>query len=349
MRVFKVLVFLLILPLWSLPVAQSVQDSITLPLPLYYIGQGQTVYRLETDGTTVRPVTPAGMLVLSYDVSPLDSRLVLVADNDLIIADPYGYDATILLSSPDNEDASTSSDWMMNEQITAPLWSADGSSIAFVQGGIQIITPSGGEPEMLLPHNERIYSPLEWSPDGTQLLLRYFTLDGARGDVILNIADRTVLELRDDYGNPFCCGDTHWSLDGNLLIHSRSGGGSSGLWFIDAPTGISQELTSRLSGNADSMIVDVKQAQQLDDGRLYYFMALRNPNTGGTTDMSMYAIDAEGQVEYFREIGIDPNNALWAPDGSGAVIPGQPLAWWPANETTPYQLAENGSALRWGR
>jgi len=161
------------------------------------------VWAMAADGGEARQLTQAAKGVFDYAWSPDGKRLVVCADVDPEDGDPpagpegvpqvtvvrrvrYRYDtlgwrgdAHFHLSVLDLESGETrqitDGDW----DDTAPVWSPDGSQIAFMSGRrddrdflalseVYAVPASGGEPKLL---SEGLFSvgALTWSPDGRQL------------------------------------------------------------------------------------------------------------------------------------------------------------------------------------
>jgi Tol biopolymer transport system component len=56
-------------------------------------------------------------------------------------------------------------------QDSTPVWSPDGSRLAFLRAGqVHVVSPSGGEPQQVTDLPRGAGTPA-WSPDGTRLVL----------------------------------------------------------------------------------------------------------------------------------------------------------------------------------
>ncbi len=113
-----------------------------LPAALYFLQDGQ-IQRLESDGVTLTQMTQEQEPVTDFDVSPVDARLIYVAGNSLIEANPqYGTHFVKVVGAPveDQPDA------YVSQRISAPHFSPDGSQVAFGLNGINLI-PAGERPE----------------------------------------------------------------------------------------------------------------------------------------------------------------------------------------------------------
>ncbi len=156
-----------------------------LPAAVYFIGTDSQLWRLEVDGLTTSPVAAD---VIDFDVSPYDGRLVYVSGNDLYRLDTLDSEPVLLLDGPDVQDdvSGNFEEWVINA-ISFPLWSPDGSQIAFGWGGAQLISSNGGDPTLLqasdpppdlesgdLPLGPiQFFFPEAWSPDGTKLIIEF--------------------------------------------------------------------------------------------------------------------------------------------------------------------------------
>jgi Tol biopolymer transport system component len=105
-------------------------------------------------------------------------------------------------------------------------WSSDGQRIAFGAGGffdlrtkeparIMTIRPDGSEARAVTPGVGNAGFP-SWSPDGSQIVYRFWTEEGAQGLRIVNTATRAVRTLTTAY-------DTlpAWSPKGDMIAFSR--------------------------------------------------------------------------------------------------------------------------------
>jgi Tol biopolymer transport system component len=105
------------------------------------------------------------------------------------------------------------------DRAAAPVWSPDGSRIAFLQTDwettfkdgptdIRVIDPTGGSSTLILTiaDGETIGSKMTWSPDGTRIMFRA-VIAGQHGNYIIG-ADGTDLTLVAGIWPP---GDPDWS------------------------------------------------------------------------------------------------------------------------------------------
>lgn len=102
---------------------------------------------------------------------------------------------------------------------TAPVWSPDGTQIAFVStqtGGVDLFVmgADGSNPRQLTSGYERVAAP-DWSPDGTQIVF-----SGGRATAPqLHILTVESLEVRQVSEGETAVHNPHWSKDGRFIIY----------------------------------------------------------------------------------------------------------------------------------
>lgn len=345
-------------PAVTLEPTASPMAADVLPAPLYFLGSDGQIMRLEMDGATLTRITEEAEPVAEFDVSPSNGMLAYVSGSKLISAGPYGGDPRVLIegsTAPDEHDRII--------QIHSPVFSPAGVEIAFAMDGVHVVFAGGGVPEVIQANDPPgpgagSYTPVAWSPDGTRLLLRYhFYTHGGRF-LVKSLSDDSLVDL-----GLSCCHPS-WSLDTRSVYVSGpfyGPEGRPGLRRYDVDTGVESVLLEY--NPADDVLPLVAYARQLDDGQLYMFA--RRATTEeyaqalGLLDFSMCRApvdDVSARVTLHAD-SYAIREALWARDGSGAVIADAgtgtgedfPLVWLPADGGAAVALRARGSHLRWGR
>jgi Tol biopolymer transport system component len=343
---------------------------------LYYLaanGTTQQIWRIETDGTTRTPITQEAAGVTDFDVSPSNGSLAYVSGNALITTDGMGHSRSVLVQgpqlSPERDEA------YYTAEVTKPRWSPDGSRIAYGMNGINLIDASSGTLTALLPNDPipgpndpitqtaNLYWPSQWSPDGSRMLIEigYYRSEGSVG--VLNLADNSVLALSSPQGY-VCCAPA-WAADSQNIFYANAIDGivPPGLWRTDVTTGESETL---IDGIAKDAILSVANAFPTADDNLYYFYAVTKApsDPGQSVALSMYRAQSDGVTDQtpLRTDAYVIGEAVWAKDGSGAVIvdaqaaleagtyPSRgPLLYLKADVSPTIPLADEGRLLRWGK
>lgn len=356
-----------------------------LPAPLYVLDTGQIV-RIERDGVTRRQITneappaPDALAIVQFDASPVDGTLVYIVQGVgalpvLVRTDADGGNRTVLLDTL---------------PVAAPLLSPDGATIALRvfedyerpgtnTPGLYLMPVAGGEPRLLLADEPvtdltvergdgRGFEAVAWSPDGTKLLVNAFSLSVEICELaIVDVASGAVVYLKAPAPDLVAaCTAAAWTFDSTAVYFSVANPGNwfnePGIWRGDASSGA-------------ATAVPVEPANALlrmpffAIDRLYAFVATApddNPAYSPAADPSeMMALSytmssvslTGGTFAALRSDAHELYNALWAPDGSGAVIfeSNDPsavrLIWLPTDGSPGIELLKGTDlyTVRWGK
>lgn len=374
-----VIMILTLLPTTRDTIRAQFED--VLPRPLYYLGDDQQIHRLEVDAEATSIITAEPMPITHFDVSPVDGALAYVTANQLIVTDNIGQGRLALFDGGALalEQGYVKVNDMLTREVTAPRWSPDGSQIAFGYGGVNLIPKAGGvailtlanttgdasaSPDM--PIGAKIYRPHAWSPDGTRLMATFNYVPEGGGYAIFPAAGGAAVEPKDaETGFIISCCEASWTADSSSVYVSSPAQGmvQAGLWLVNANTGEATTLIRGWQEGGDSNVKLVGMAHSLSDGKLYYFYGLGILDMG-TAPLNMFRADGDGVSgqTMLRADAYEISEALWSPDGSGAVIADQsrfdygnklppfyyPLRWLRADGGDVVTLPEVGQALRWG-
>jgi dipeptidyl aminopeptidase/acylaminoacyl peptidase len=348
--------------------------------------EGQVV-RLEADGSTrttltaEQPFTGDALAVIELAVSPTDGTLAYIvqgadAGNTLVLTDADGANRRELLT---------------NAPISAPRWSPDGSAITVQasvfgasdstwQGGIWIVSAFSGEARLLLASDPYPtdgvseawgYAPEAWSPDGSKLLVSRFSLTVEVCEAaILNVETGSLTVLEHPEGSSprlyLQCAGGVWATDSSgIYTILRSGGGLTppepGLAFFDAADGQLREAIPAINATG---LLNLVQAQFVTpEGELLAVVApverLPDPAVDPglmPPNAALYRVAADGTLEQLNtETFSLYGTPLWAPDGSGALVPvlveGGNVAYRyiPRDGVAIILELEPTTALAWGR
>ena len=318
------------------PVPTSAQQR--LPAPLYVLELGQ-IARIEPDGVTRTLLTAETVEldgvrpIATFTLSSLGTLAYVVGDraaDRLMVADARGRSARVLYEQPGHE---------LSDLRFAP----DGESLLFrllnnleppdLPGGIYRIALAGGAPQLLRaddPVDDPVtpsrsvsgYAPLAFSPDGSQLLVAVNAL--FYEDCTVGVMPATggdVVRVALPAAERLYCGEAAWAADGAslLFLAGPRDGPNAGpnLWRADAATGAAAALMAPATF--------VRAPLALPDGAIRFFLATvqRDPAgliTGASFATAELAPGASTPAMLGAAIPELIERALWAPDGSGAVI-----------------------------
>jgi hypothetical protein len=358
------------------------QNAPILPAPLYYIAGDQHIHRLETDNLTVSVITPGEEQepVTAFDVSPVDGAVAYVTANKLFVADRLGENAAMIF---DGGTLALTQGYvdvadMLTREVTKPMWSPDGTQIAFGYGGINVIPAAGGVAILALPNGApdpnappempvgaRIYRPHAWSPDGARLLVEFNFVPEGGGYAVLPLGAGAVTDFIDPATGFFvsCCEAT-WTPDSAAVYVSSPAQGlvEAGLWRVDSSTGEAANLIKGVPDGSTTVNL-VGFAQVLTDGNLYYFAGQTTLDMGtGLMSMVRARPDGVSELTPLRTDTYEISEARWHPAATGAVIADQtafdyanaqppfffPLRWLSVDGAQALSLPEAGRGLRWG-
>ena len=335
-NVFRFIVTLLVLGISMLACSSSFQvvetpvvilDPINnaadlLPHSLYYVAaagvNGSQLFRMARDGKTLMQLTNESAMVYDYDVSSRDGSVVYVANNQLILIQADGSNRRVLVDG-----GSVDPNNPVETNLHDPVFSPDGGKIAYAYQGVNLFDLSTGLSSLIL--QDVNYRPQTFSPDGTKILMTVNVpnSDGTH-DVLYFPASNSTVGFTSTDGSFFCCGREEWSQDGNSLYVANPAMGilTSGLWRVDAASGVITTLLPTDAGNGKFNLAD--EPYLASDGQLYYFY-LNGTDLEGFSDAAPLQIvrsapdGVTGRTVLRPETFESLAEALWAPDGSFVI------------------------------
>ncbi len=335
-----------------------------LPQALYFMGTDVSgldqVFRLAADGMTLTQVTFEPANVQSFDISPVDGSVAYVSNNQLLVAAADGSGRRLLVDGGDAQ-------YEFNLTILNPRWSPDGWQIAYGLGGLNFYGLNTGFTTTALTNNIDImgagfpivregYSPYDYSPDGTKLLVNVHWYEGSTLGVYHPASGSFV---QASYPGILCC-TANWAPDGSTVHIASPALGliESGLWRMDPASG----MVTTLIPSSDGLTYNFADAPLLGpDGQLYFFFSNLPTIPEGHTPLNMVRSAPDGVTGRALLSDVIPsmNEALWASDASLAVVAISTLGGdyeWQGGALMLYYpdgrpllaLGVAGQSLRWG-
>jgi hypothetical protein len=338
-----------------------------LPAPLFFLENNQ-IWKLDPNGVARQRITFESRPILSFAVLPNDNALLyMVGDaalpdgiRDLVLLDASGYRVLVsgpigqIVPHPDGDQIAFQTyapieGWLVgSDQPVTGVWSTTRA------GGrpnlIQADDPPVG-PETAIPPDKEFftYSPIAWSPDGSQLLMSSYPGYGeAAPPVVRNIADGTTRGLEGA-----CCGDAVWADNQTIVFGGGIFGMDArlGLWRTTVGSNVTEEILPSIIDEQNMLLI---APHPMPQGAVRAFMTLSKElgETGNIGPLNMTEITATGTRSQLR-----PNDRLnivqawWASDGSGAavLVEGGSSFWLSADNQPPLQLPLASTVLAWGK
>lgn len=299
-----------------------------LPGSLYYLGNDSAnlsqVFRMEADGVTARQLTFEPDSVGSYDISPVDGRVVYVVNNQMVLIEADGSGRRVLV---DGGPVDLNNPFLSS--IYSPVFSPDGMSIAYGFGGLNFYSLETGASNRVIENQlddlgngmivpRELYWPEKYSPDAQKLLISLGYYEGA-SSAIYYPDGNALVRLNDPPSATICCGDPVWTADSTALYSAfpYMGMFMSGMWKVDAATG---NVTTLLPGDAgDGTFNFPTDAYLAPDGQLYYFFA-NYPLSEDFVQRSPFQLVRSAPDGVTGRTVLRPENfqflneALWSPD-----------------------------------
>jgi hypothetical protein len=354
----------------SAPTVVPESPVILLPHLLYFLSNDSQsilqVFRLERNGRTKTQVTFEPTRVWDYNVSPADGSIAYEVNSQLVLVSADGSNRRILVQGAPDPDG---------RGFYNPVFSPDGTRLAYARGGLNIYDLSSGMNTFVLEDHPlegslppETYAPASFSPDGTKLLLTIgHPPDSPFTAAIYTPATNVLLQFAVSNEGLTCCnfyGGAQWTADSSSFYSVASQVDSAykfgELWRVDAA---SAAVTTMLT--PENQTINLSEEPYLaPDGHLYFFLGAY-PVDSGFFDAPALALvrsapdGVAGRIVLRNENFVLMNEALWAPDASFVIVATKPTRNWEQaggvlelysadGQKSPVWLASFGQQMHWG-
>jgi Tol biopolymer transport system component len=306
-----------------------------LPQAIYYLGSAgemAQIWRMDAGGINRVQITNEGNGIQDFAVSPADGSLAFVSDNRLYLVDASGQNRHLIADGSTVDPGIE--DYVFHGTVNSPVFSPDGQTLAYAFDGLHLFDLATRKDEHELTNlgnpllgeayvfSREAYSPGPWSPDGSKLLIVMGYYEGSTLAVMDLKAAQPFTRLRTN--GPACCYFS-WTKDSRavLVANPTFSTNMPGLWRYDAETGQETSLLQGLTGSGPMNYAGwpIQPAK----GGLYFFYVNQgnfSPEVG--IPLAMVRSEPDGSsLAPLRSEEFHIAEALWAPDGSLAVIVGR--------------------------
>ncbi len=187
-----------------------------------------------------------------------------------------------------------------------PVWSPDGSRIAFGSGRhgnaeIYVMNSDGSNPTRLTTDPAEDYAPV-WSPDGSRIA---FSRHHSWSEIyVMNLDSGNQTRLTNNIGHSY---DPAWSPDGSKIAFTNEVYDGSYI-MVMSPDGSGQTNINSSSGN------DYDPVWSPDGAKIAY---ARFEN--GNQEIYVMNADGSGQINLTNSVAFDASPS-WSPDGTRIVF-----------------------------
>lgn len=345
-------------------------EATLLPHSLYYLsdagGDGFQVWMLDANGSDAVKLTAEPEEINYFAVSQADGRIAYISNNQLVVLNNDGVGRTVLVDGSGL--IAETETYYYTQQIGGLSWSPDGNLLAYGQDGLHIYNFATNTDSHIIANDleyadggmifpQMLYSPLEWSPDGSLMLVNIGFYEAGT----LGIYDPATGDVNQLGSGILCCHET-WSPDSRSLVIASPYLGmiESGLWRVDTATGAKSELIPTTS--EDDTLNFAGWPLMLPGGELRYFYNNTPEFPEGDTPLLMVQSGSDGATgrTILRPETWLNYDVLWAADGSLAVTvqpdPAAAASWprigpilvIPAAEDPVIPLGVDGYSIQWG-
>lgn len=253
----------------------------------------------EDSGTpAVTVLTPEGGNHRSSQFSPDGGRVAYWA------AGTDGWD--LMVARADLSDPRKLVGGAPNEFGNPPLWSPDGSILAFVSSAANAadvgVVPSDGGEVRRLTDMPGLEIPIGWNPRGDRVIYIASAEGGTFRTSVVSLASGRssplVPETRPAFG--------HWSPDGSRIALDILDRGAETIWVADSAGGDAKQLTTE---GQEGFIFAGSSPWSPDGSELVY-----TSRRTGTGDIWVLPVNGGKARQLTRDIR-DDNSPVWSPDG----------------------------------
>jgi len=231
----------------------------------------------------------------------------LVGTNGRIV---FARDGDIYAMPPDSQFAPT----LIANNGSQPVWSPDGTEIAFTRGGDIWVMNAGGSNQRQLTNTAALDRSPTYSPDGRIAFVREDATDGEIW--VMNGDGSGQTQLTDNAAL-----DEHpaWSPDGQLIAFdsTRSAGGQWRIYTM-APDGSNQ---TQVPNSVDG---DLAPAWSPTGDRLAFYNACGC--NGIELDLFVIGADGSNRTQVTSTTGVGEFNPTWSGDGTALTFFSGPLS-----------------------